>query len=496
MSTPSSSQTYNFYNYAINSDRLEANDWEATLSRELPLVMDLNDNNNKMILKLHENAKDSIVAGTEDYVDNQLNSMAAHYNDAFTNVFPRIAVLETQVQALEQLVQTQAQLLAAYKHQLDQVPANAGQAVFKSGNVSDVPIFSGSSDKMKLEEWLNQISLHCATTGTVTDHQKIVCALKRLRSPASTYMKKYYDDTNAGNDLGSWEDFVKELSTVYGTRDQKEGAREEIAKLWDNKSLAQKDFITYVERYRTLGKLVDYQDEVHIDRIKKCIPDELRKALVMVGLGTQIPTDWKAFLELLLKIYKELHPEKSKSMIFGRTGNGNEEKDPDAMEIDQANKSKGKGKAKEANSSEKGEARKFCHKCWANGHKATARKHNTADHRDDWKSKNQGSSTTGSSGTSGSKAGQGNKSSDQDKKAKFRMRLLELLDSEDSDSDKADSPPAKVEVSTARIEEVHDNLPQQKAEKAPAAENVPRRVQSKPRWHKKILPQEDFPEDL
>ena len=78
------------------------------------------------------------------------------------------------------MIQTQAQLLAAYKQQLDQVPANAGQAVFKGGNVSDVPTFSGSSDKMKLEEWLNQISLHCATTGTVTDHQKIVCARMKI----------------------------------------------------------------------------------------------------------------------------------------------------------------------------------------------------------------------------------------------------------------------------------------------------------------------------
>ena len=65
--------------------------------------------------------------------------------------------------------------------------------------------------KMSLEDWLNNLTLFCSASGIVTDHQKIVCALARLRSPATVYLKKYFDDNTAGKDLGEWTKFVKEL---------------------------------------------------------------------------------------------------------------------------------------------------------------------------------------------------------------------------------------------------------------------------------------------
>jgi len=45
--------------------------------------------------------------------------------------------------------------------------------------------------------------------------------------------------------------------------------------LWVNKDLARKNFVKYAERYRTLTRIVNYSDEVHINKIKKVIPDEL-----------------------------------------------------------------------------------------------------------------------------------------------------------------------------------------------------------------------------
>jgi len=45
--------------------------------------------------------------------------------------------------------------------------------------------------------------------------------------------------------------------------------------LWVNKDLAKKNFVKYAERYRTLVRIVNYSDEVHIDKMKEIIPDEL-----------------------------------------------------------------------------------------------------------------------------------------------------------------------------------------------------------------------------
>jgi len=45
--------------------------------------------------------------------------------------------------------------------------------------------------------------------------------------------------------------------------------------LWVNKDLAKKNFIKYAKRYRTLARIVNYSDEVHIGKIKEVIPDKL-----------------------------------------------------------------------------------------------------------------------------------------------------------------------------------------------------------------------------
>jgi len=57
--------------------------------------------------------------------------------------------------------------------------------------------------------------------------------------------------------------------------------KKELTVLWVNKDLARKNFVKYVERYRMLAKIVNYSNEVHIDKIKKIIPDKLWNVLVI-----------------------------------------------------------------------------------------------------------------------------------------------------------------------------------------------------------------------
>ncbi|OBZ66591.1 hypothetical protein A0H81_13439 [Grifola frondosa] len=185
------------------------------------------------------------------------------------------------------------------------------------------PTFSSTDNKLDLEGWLNQVVLYCLASGIVTDHQKIMC-----------------------KDLGTWDEFVKELSAIYGKWDDKESAKEEITNLWSNKDLAKKDFIKYAEQYRTLARLVEYQDKIHIDKLRNVIPTELCNSLVMLDIAGKMPTKWEKYLELLLRTYKALHPEKTKTKIFkdnegkGNLNSNSNGKDPNVMEIDGAKKSK------------------------------------------------------------------------------------------------------------------------------------------------------------
>ncbi|KAJ3739625.1 hypothetical protein EV360DRAFT_22980, partial [Lentinula raphanica] len=58
--------------------------------------------------------------------------------------------LTNEVHSLRQIVETQAELLRAYKAQLDKLPADAGAGPFRGPKVPDPPTFSGTDNKMQL----------------------------------------------------------------------------------------------------------------------------------------------------------------------------------------------------------------------------------------------------------------------------------------------------------------------------------------------------------
>ena len=410
------------------------------------------------LARLLRNAHEAGATVTRHFVEQHINDFAADYNNEVGSLYNCVNLLEGQVESLIKLVEVQRDLLKSYKAQLDQLPAEAGAGtgVFKT-RVPEPPTFSGSDNKMNLEDWMDQISLFCSASGTVTDKQKIVCALTRLRQPAQTYMKKYFTLNTEGKDMGSWENFQKELRHIYGRRDELEGAKEELSALWTNKNLASKDFIKFAEQYRTLARLVGYEDSIHIDKLKLVIPSELRNALVMYELTKNVPSTWEEYLELLLGAYKALHPEKSKGSIFGKGNTGSTGmKDPDAMEIDVASKNKGKGKATEANLQE-AKKNKFCQICAGKGFKAKSKTHNTNDCYD--KPGNESKHpppkvTPTSTSNSIQKQGSG-KTTNHNGKA-LKARLLALLEEMEED---AVTPAGTTTINTARIEEVQDPDP-------------------------------------
>jgi len=124
-------------------------------------------------------------------------------------------------------------------------------------------------------------------------------------------MKSYYDKVQAEQDIGSWGNFAQELKNIYGQWDDKEGAKKKLMALWVNKDLAKKNFIKYAKRYRTLARIVNYSDEVHIGKIKEVIPDKLWNVLVIYKITNQSPKTWNDYLKLLMQAYKALYLDKA-----------------------------------------------------------------------------------------------------------------------------------------------------------------------------------------
>lgn len=410
------------------------------------------------------------------YTDERITPILAHINEAFSSIHvavtgitdemnargARLDSVERLLSTIETSVENVSNLTKEYKRQVDQIPAGAGQGIGGRLKVADPPTFSGSDNHASIEDWLNQILLYCTAIGNVTDNQKIITALTRLRAPAQKYVKSYFDKNRLNQDLGTWENFVKELTQLYGQRDDKEGAKKEITALWNNKNLAQKDFIKYAEQYRTLARLVDYEDIIHIDKLKNVLPAEVRTSMVTAEMFVPMPTKWDKYLEQAINIYKKLNPDKSIGAIFsGNKGNHSSggkstAKDPDAMEIDSADKSK-KTSANTATT----EKSKFCQICAGKGLKGKSKTHNTNDCWD--KPGNEGNrpapKTAASTSTGNTKGKEKQRQSPRKfaTKKQWKAAIAELIGEMPSEDEGSSDGTPTINTLHASIEEVEDS---------------------------------------
>jgi len=194
-----------------------------------------------------------------------------------------------------------------------------------------------------------------------------------------------------------------------------------------------------------LARIVNYSDEVHIDKMKEVIPDELRNALVIYEITNQSPKTWDDYLKLLIQAYKALYPDKAQGAIFGPEANGEKsrgKKDLDTMEIDEIQKKEGKNL-------------RYCQICAGKGFKNKAKSHNTADCYD--KPGNEDKRPHKTSSQKPSPPGP-----NKNKNQLFRAWLMKLLE---EDSNDPESPPEDVNVNSASIEEIPDPVSPSRKEK-------------------------------
>jgi len=188
-----------------------------------------------------------------------------------------------------------------------------------------------------------------------------------------------------------------------------------------------------------LARIVNYNDEVHIDKMKEVIPNKLQNALVIYEITNKSPKTWDDYLKLLMQAYKALHPDKAQGAIFGPEANGEKsggKKDPDAMEIDEIQKKEGKNL-------------QYCQICAGKGFKNKAKSHNTVDCYD--KPSNEDKRPHKTSSQKLSLPGPS-----KNKNQSFRARLMKLLEEE---SGNPESPPEDVNVNSTSIKEISNPVP-------------------------------------
>lgn len=185
--------------------------------------------------------------------------------------------LRDQAQADSILLHAIAPTVNNLSTQLNQMPLSSqtGGHSGRKPKIGEPPEFNGVDGKVTFHEWLNKIDLWIVHEDIVTDRHRITVAMNRLTGAASKYMEPWIKTLTSGGIIGTWAEFVNELNAQYGQHDDKEGAKKELTALFNNKDLATKNFIKYDERFRTLGRITGYDDELLIDKLDHVIEKDM-----------------------------------------------------------------------------------------------------------------------------------------------------------------------------------------------------------------------------
>ena len=85
----------------------------------------------------------------------------------------------------------------------------------------------------------------------------------------------------------------------------------ELEALWKNTLLMHFNFIKFTEEYKAVAKRVTrYSKEIHIDKLKKILSDNVKASLVGLDVIRAILKCWIEYLDLALKVYKTINKQK------------------------------------------------------------------------------------------------------------------------------------------------------------------------------------------
>ena len=188
-----------------------------------------------------------------------------------------------------------------------------------------------------------------------------------------------------------------------------------------------------------LARIVNYSNEVHIDKMKEVILDKLQNVLVIYKITNQSPKTQDDYLKLLMQAYKALHLNKAQGTIFSLEVNREKsggKKDPDAIKIDEIQKKEGK-------------SLQYYQICAEKDFRNKTKLYNIVDYYD--KPGNEKKHSQKSSSQKPSLLGPS-----KSKNQSFRAQLMKLLKEESND---LESSPEAINVNSTSIEEIPDPIP-------------------------------------
>ena len=171
--------------------------------------------------------------------------------------------------------------------------------------LSEPPIFSGSDGKIKFTEWMDKILIWIDYQELKNDKDKITLASARLTGAATKYVLPWTKKIISGKPV-DWDEFIKDLKRIYGQRNTEEGHKEEFDEFVKDTGAARRDFISHMEKFRTLAELSQYDDKYIINKLNKLLDSQTRVVIItsQTNAKNTFPTKWREYLEKVVEIHK------------------------------------------------------------------------------------------------------------------------------------------------------------------------------------------------
>jgi hypothetical protein len=180
------------------------------------------------------------------------------------------------------------------------------------------------------EEWLTKVINYFTYYSVSSDQQKIILSMSFLSGDALTFMNKYNLRTNAGEPLGTFQEFVQDLKVGYGERTPERTAQDKLD------ATCKKNFDSmqrFAEKFRSLAVQSGLSDKDLIYRISEQRPKDMRAAMATARIMPTYkePDTWQEYLDHCLSIEASLKGERKNSTHD--TSGTSAPKDSDAMDV-------------------------------------------------------------------------------------------------------------------------------------------------------------------
>lgn len=174
------------------------------------------------------------------------------------------------------------------------------------------PKFSGNTDQVKYDDWVNGLVLWLRASGAQADADKVIMSMGVIEGKAREQMRDYWTNLEAFGIVPSWATFLARMNGLFRGILPEQAARAKLDEVCEKYS---KNFAKFAEEFPVPATDSRFSDQELIHRITGAIDGSTRNTIVSVRIADQnrVPTTWREYLQFALEIFKETRNKPSTS---------------------------------------------------------------------------------------------------------------------------------------------------------------------------------------